>query len=105
MAANSENLGKFKLDSYGVSLVIERDGSATDYCNMRLAQLSALTSLMYGGGFESFNSYSDAIKNDALWLVHELVNEVNHLMPFVCEQAGQRISKNCSSVGKGANHD
>ena len=105
MATNNEILGKVKFDAYGVSLVIEKDGSAIDYCNMRLAQLTALTAMMHGGGFDAFNSYSDAIKNDALWLVYELANEVDQLMPLVCDQAAKRAPKNCSNIGKGNRHD
>ena len=105
MAANNENLGKVKFDAYGVSLVIEKDGSAIDYCNMRLAQLRAISALMYGGGYESFMEYSDVTKNDALWLVYELANEVNQLMPLVYEQAANSNSKNCACVGKGKRHD
>lgn len=105
MAANNGNLGKVKFDAYGVSLVIENDGSAIDYCNMRLAQLRSITALMYGGGYESFMEHNDVTKNDALWLVYELANEVNQLMPLVYEQAENSNSKNCACIGKGKRHD
>jgi hypothetical protein len=60
------------------------DGDAGDYLAMRAAQLAALASLMAMEGFEHQNT---ATKNNARWLLADLGNEINHLIPIALKEA------------------
>jgi hypothetical protein len=60
------------------------DGDAGDYLAMRAAQLAALTTLI---AMEGFESQSVAIKNSARWLLADISNEVNLLIPLALKEA------------------
>lgn len=60
------------------------DGDAGDYLAMRAAQLAALVSLM---AMEGFEHQTVATKNNARWLLADLGNEINHLIPIALKEA------------------
>lgn len=53
-----------------VASVRRRDLDKLNELNMLLAQLSAQLSIIYGAGYESFEQYSDEIKNDYFWAMY-----------------------------------
>ncbi len=45
----------------------------------KMTQLRALTCLISGGGHENFQSYSDEVQNNVLWLTNSLAGEIQDL--------------------------
>lgn len=80
-------LGTIALSTFGVNLVITKENGAYDHAAMRVAQLDALTSILHGGGFNTFQLYAESVQDNVLWLVHELAHEIKELLPIVCEEA------------------
>lgn len=80
-------LGTIPLSSSGVNLVITKENGAYDHAAMRVAQLDALTSILHGEGFNTFQLYAESVQDNVLWLVHELAHEIKELLPIVCEEA------------------
>lgn len=62
------------------------EGDVGDYLAMRAAQLAALTSLI---SMEGFEYQSPATKNSARWLLANLGNEINLLIPLALKEASQ----------------
>ncbi|MBK6852107.1 MAG: hypothetical protein IPG93_10910 [Burkholderiales bacterium] len=62
-----------------------------DRLTARTAQLSALMHTLTGEGFASFDTYSDTIRHDVLWLVCDLAAEVNALTDLVVCGPGKGI--------------
>ncbi len=96
-----EILGTIPLSANGVDLVITNENGAYDHASMRVAQLHALTSILSGDGFAVFELYTESIKDNVMWLVHELANEVKQLLPIVAAEAfADGASKTKNEVGK-----
>ncbi len=51
----------------------------TDKLDAKLAHLSSMLYMTYGGGFESFNQWSDEIRDNYMWACSELSNECRQL--------------------------
>ena len=86
-ANKKDILGTIPLGSFGVNLVITKENGAYDHASMRVAQLDALTSILSGDGFATFELYTESVKDNVMWLVHELAHEIKHLLPIVSEEA------------------
>lgn len=54
-----------------------------DQLNARLSQLSAMLMMTVGAGFETFNDWSDKIKEDYLWACSMLADECKDLMDHI----------------------
>ena len=54
--------------------------SAIDALEEKSAQLRALLCSVYGAGFQNFSNLSDDIKDDILWLAHDLSRDVAELV-------------------------
>lgn len=104
MKNKNEVLGTVNLSHSGVNLVVTNEGGAFDYCEMRTGQLFALTTIIYGEGFETFKLHNEDIQGNVLWLIHELAAEVNKLLPIVCLEAEKHAVANFKK-NKGAQHE
>jgi hypothetical protein len=74
---------------------IAEGASAGDLCNhldTRLAHLSALLEVAYGGGGEAFRGYSDEIQDQYLWACAQLADECRELFAQVMEKACETAS-------------
>lgn len=96
MAAKNEILGTVAMNSDGVNLVIT-GGGTYDHCAMRAAQLSALTHIISGEGFDNFELYSNTVKDNVMWLVNSLACEVEALLPILLKESQKKQ--------KGAQHE
>ncbi|QUN44124.1 hypothetical protein KEH56_33480 [Burkholderia cenocepacia] len=54
-------------------------------CSTRAEQLRGLTTLISGGGFETFDNLDPDIKASILWLVEDLANDVANLAALSVE--------------------
>jgi hypothetical protein len=104
MKNKNEILGTIKLAPSGIDLVVTNEGGAFDYCEMRTAQLAALTTIIYGEGYETFKLHNEDIQSNVLWLVNELATEVNKLLPIVYLEAEKQAVAN-SKKNQGAQHE
>lgn len=86
MKDKNKILGTVAMHSDGVTLVISGAG-AYDHCLMRAAQLSALTNILSGDGFVTFELYSDTVKDNVMWLVSSLACELEAMLPIVRKEA------------------
>jgi len=67
-------------------------GDLSDYLDTRLAHLSALLEVAYGGGGEAFRGYSDAIQDQYLWACAQLADECRELFPQVMAKTRETAS-------------
>jgi hypothetical protein len=104
MKNKNEVLGTINLSPNGVNLVVTNEGGVFDYCEMRTAQLAALTAIVYGEGYESFKLYNEEIQGSLLWLTNGLATEVNKLLPIVCLESEKRAVANLNK-NQGAQHE
>lgn len=100
-------LGTVKTGFSGVNLEITNEGGAYDYCSMRTSQLSALTTIICGEGYETFKLHNDDIKGNVMWLINELAREIKQLLPIVCEEAKNHALAHASKLkkDKGVQHE
>lgn len=107
MINKNDILGTIKTGCTGVNLVITNEGGSFDYCNMRTSQLSALTSIICGEGYEAFKLYNEDIQGNVIWLINELAREVEQLLPIVCEEAKSHALAHASKLkkDKGVQHE
>ena len=69
--------------SSGPFYTLHADATALDVqdqLNARLSQLQAMLTMTCGGGFETFNNWSDEIKQNYLWGCSMLADECKELM-------------------------
>lgn len=104
MKDKNKILGTVNLGNSGINLVVTNEGEAVDYCSMRAAQLSALTSIISGEGYESFKLFNENVQDNVLWLINELANEVKQLLPIVCLEEKTRTEAHFKS-SKGLHHE
>lgn len=104
MKNKNKILGTVKLATSGIDLVVTNEGGAFDYCEMRTAQLAALTAIIYGEGYETFKLHNEDIQGNVLWLINELASEVNKLLPIVCLEAEKQAVANFKK-NQGAQHE
>ncbi|WP_291981216.1 hypothetical protein [Candidatus Accumulibacter sp. ACC005] len=74
---------------------IAEGASANDLCNhldTRLAHLSALLEVAYGGGGEAFRGYSNEIQDQYLWACAQLADECRELFPQVMAKTRETAS-------------
>ena len=55
-------------------------GDVHDQLDARLSQLRAMLTMTCGGGFETFNNWSDEIKQNYLWACSMLADECESLI-------------------------
>nr|WP_315467283.1 hypothetical protein [uncultured Undibacterium sp.] len=104
MKNKNDILGTVKLDPSGIDLVVTNQGGASDYCEMRAAQLSALTTIVCGDGYETFKRYNEEIQSDVLFLINGLAQEIQQLIPIVClEEEKRTVAK--FNRDKGVQHE
>lgn len=102
MKNKNEILGTVNMSHSGVNLVVTNEGGAFDYCEMRTAQLAALTTIIYGES--NFKQHNENTQDNILWLIHELASEVNKLLPIVCLEAEKHAVTNYKKK-QGAQHE
>jgi hypothetical protein len=56
-----------------------RNIEVIDQLHTKLDQLHAMTTMIYGGGFESFDECSNEIKDNYLWAVGDMAKEARDL--------------------------
>lgn len=62
-------------------------GAAEDHANMRAGQLSSLLSLMRVSDAHSFRILGDHVQSDIMWLVSQLADEVQAMLPIIAAEA------------------
>lgn len=104
MKNKNEILGTVKLDPSGIDLVVTNQGGVSDYCEMRASQLSALTTIICGQGYETFKLYNEEIQGDVLHLINGLAQEIQQLISIVClEEEKRTVAK--FKKDKGVQHE
>jgi len=57
-----------------------RNLEAIDKLSIKLAQLEAMTAMIYGEGFSSFDGSSKSIKENYLWACADMASEARNLV-------------------------
>jgi hypothetical protein len=63
------------------------DESPRDRMDRRLAQAEALSAMLYGCGGREFRNMDDAIQDNVLWLLSDLITEVREARDAMDRQA------------------
>jgi hypothetical protein len=93
MATKSkEIIGRYDLPNGAIVSI--QEGEAIDYASMRARQLSALTHVMGGEGFELWN---EEIQSNVKWLASTLSGELASLISII--DADARANKNARRKG------
>jgi hypothetical protein len=83
-------------DIQGMATISIKRGDATNYANMRAAQLSALLNTICGEGGDEFRRHDSITQDNYLWATRCLAEEVGHLIEIVARDA--RAQANAAQI-------
>lgn len=63
-------------------------GEVLDQLETRIYQLSAMLTMICGGGFDTFNNWNDQIRGDYLWACSMMADECRELVKYAAPTLG-----------------